>query len=128
METPQSATISTPRQLEEIRVKRIHVARVIKDTLFISLGIMSATFGLKGFLLPDEFLDGGAVGICVSRWDNVGVCRRSGSDGVVQHQQWRFDSPGGDEATERMGLVRHVRERVGVVLRLVRRLSGRVSR
>lgn len=63
METPQSATISTPRQLEEIRVKRIHVARVIKDTLFISLGIMSATFGLKGFLLPDEFLDGGAVGI-----------------------------------------------------------------
>ena len=63
MNTPQSATISTPRQLEEIRVKRIHVARIIKDTLFISLGIMSATFGLKGFLLPDEFLDGGAVGI-----------------------------------------------------------------
>lgn len=63
METPQSATISTPRQLEELRVKRIHVARVIKDILFISLGVMSATFGLKGFLLPDEFLDGGAVGI-----------------------------------------------------------------
>lgn len=63
MDTPQSATISTPRHLEDIRVKRIHLARVIKDTLFISLGIMSATFGLKGFLLPDEFLDGGAVGI-----------------------------------------------------------------
>lgn len=63
MNTPQSATISTPRQLEEIRVKRIHAVRIVKDTLFISLGIMSATFGLKGFLLPDEFLDGGAVGI-----------------------------------------------------------------
>lgn len=63
MDAPQSATISTPRQLEDIRVRRIHLARVIKDTLFISLGIMSATFGLKGFLLPDGFLDGGAVGI-----------------------------------------------------------------
>ena len=63
MDTPHTATVSTPRQLEEIRVKRINATRIVKDTLFISLGIMSATFGLKGFLLPDEFLDGGAVGI-----------------------------------------------------------------
>jgi len=63
MNTPQTATISTPRQLEDIRVKRINATRIVKDTLFISLGIMSATFGLKGFLLPDNFLDGGAVGI-----------------------------------------------------------------
>lgn len=63
MDTPQTATIATPRQLEEIRVKRINTARIVKDTIFISLGIMSATFGLKGFLLPDGFLDGGAVGI-----------------------------------------------------------------
>ena len=36
---------------------------MVKDTFFISLGILSSTFGLKGFLLPDGFLDGGAVGI-----------------------------------------------------------------
>ena len=65
MEIPQSATISTPQQLEDIRVRRIHVTRVIKDTFFISLGVLSATFGLKGFLLPDGFLDGGAVGISI---------------------------------------------------------------
>lgn len=40
---------------------------VIKDTtrdiFLIILGILSAGFGLKGFLLPNEFLDGGATGI-----------------------------------------------------------------
>jgi uncharacterized membrane-anchored protein YitT (DUF2179 family) len=51
------------RGVNELRIRRIHIARIVKDTFFISLGILSATFGLKGFLLPDGFLDGGAVGI-----------------------------------------------------------------
>ena len=63
MNDSQSATIATPQELNEIRLRRITITRVIKDTFFISLGILSATFGLKGFLLPDGFLDGGAVGI-----------------------------------------------------------------
>jgi len=63
MNSTQTATIATPQELNAIRVRRIHIARIIKDTFFISLGILSATFGLKGFLLPDGFLDGGAVGI-----------------------------------------------------------------
>lgn len=33
------------------------------DVLLISLGVLSAGFGLKGFLLPNGFVDGGAVGI-----------------------------------------------------------------
>lgn len=33
------------------------------DTLFITLGIFSAGFGLKGFLLTNGFIDGGATGI-----------------------------------------------------------------
>jgi uncharacterized membrane-anchored protein YitT (DUF2179 family) len=37
--------------------------RQIKDFLLITLGIFSASFGLKGFLLTNEFLDGGATGI-----------------------------------------------------------------
>jgi uncharacterized membrane-anchored protein YitT (DUF2179 family) len=63
MNTPQTASIATPQELNELRVRRINITRIIKDTFFISLGILSATFGLKGFLLPDGFLDGGAVGI-----------------------------------------------------------------
>lgn len=33
------------------------------DLFFISLGIVSAGFGLKGFLLPSGFIDGGVTGI-----------------------------------------------------------------
>jgi uncharacterized membrane-anchored protein YitT (DUF2179 family) len=50
-------------ELQAIRLRRINVLRGIKDAMFISLGVASATFGLKGFLLPNEFLDGGVVGI-----------------------------------------------------------------
>lgn len=34
-----------------------------KDFLLVSLGILSATFGFKGFLLTNHFIDGGATGI-----------------------------------------------------------------
>lgn len=36
---------------------------IIKEFLFIVFGITSAAFGLKSFLLPNHFLDGGAMGI-----------------------------------------------------------------
>jgi uncharacterized membrane-anchored protein YitT (DUF2179 family) len=36
---------------------------ILKDSFFITLGITSATFGLKGFLIPNHFIDGGAMGI-----------------------------------------------------------------
>lgn len=35
----------------------------MKDSLFLSIGILSAGFGLKGFLLPNDFIDGGVTGI-----------------------------------------------------------------
>ncbi len=34
-----------------------------KDALLVILGVLSASFGLKGFLLPNDFLDGGVTGI-----------------------------------------------------------------
>lgn len=42
---------------------RISVQSVIKDVVLIVLGIFSAAFGLEGFLLPNQFIDGGATGI-----------------------------------------------------------------
>ncbi|MBN8577478.1 MAG: YitT family protein [Cyclobacteriaceae bacterium] len=50
-------------QLQRLRLRRIDLERAIKDTLFILLGVASAGFGLKGFLLPNRFLDGGVMGI-----------------------------------------------------------------
>lgn len=37
--------------------------RFIKETLLIVAGITSACFGLKSFLLPSQFIDGGVTGI-----------------------------------------------------------------
>lgn len=50
-------------RLKELRIRRLEWLRALKDTLFIGLGVVSAAFGLKGFLLPNQFLDGGVMGI-----------------------------------------------------------------
>ena len=39
------------------------ISRHIKDCVFITLGVFSAAFGFKGFLLTNHFIDGGATGI-----------------------------------------------------------------
>lgn len=41
----------------------ITVKRQLKDFLLITIGIFSASFGFKGFLLTNRFIDGGATGI-----------------------------------------------------------------
>lgn len=46
-----------------IRKKKHTVKSLLSDTMFIVLGILSAGFGLKGFLLPNGFIDGGVMGI-----------------------------------------------------------------
>jgi uncharacterized membrane-anchored protein YitT (DUF2179 family) len=51
------------QHLKDLRGRKIEFQRAIKDFLFISLGVLSAGLGLKGFLLPNNFLDGGVVGI-----------------------------------------------------------------
>lgn len=51
------------QHLNALRIRRIQFERTIKDILFISFGVMAAAFGLKGFLLPNHFLDGGVMGI-----------------------------------------------------------------
>ena len=56
--------IITEKQLEkEISDKKVEIKHIIHDSFFIVLGILSASFGLKGFLLPNMFIDGGAMGI-----------------------------------------------------------------
>ncbi|MBX2915909.1 MAG: YitT family protein [Cyclobacteriaceae bacterium] len=57
------STIDRFRQLQQLRLRRINIERGIKDTIFILLGVAAAGFGLKGFLLPNRFLDGGVMGI-----------------------------------------------------------------
>ena len=42
---------------------KITIRRGLRDILLITAGLFSAAFGLKGFLLPSQFIDGGATGI-----------------------------------------------------------------
>lgn len=45
------------------RLGRLMVKVRIRETIFLLLGVLSASIGLKGLLLPNQFLDGGAMGV-----------------------------------------------------------------
>ncbi|HDZ13835.1 hypothetical protein LCGC14_1246620 [marine sediment metagenome] len=52
------------RQLvKEIRGAQVELVHAVKEILFIAIGVAAAGFGLKGFLLPNQFIDGGATGV-----------------------------------------------------------------
>ena len=51
----------------------ITVKRITKDTLFIVTGVFAAGFGLRGFLLPNDFIDGGAMGISLLLFAAAGI-------------------------------------------------------
>jgi uncharacterized membrane-anchored protein YitT (DUF2179 family) len=56
----------TPYQLAKgFRELKITARRWLKDIFLIVLGIFSAAFGLESFLLPSNFIDGGATGIAL---------------------------------------------------------------
>ncbi len=58
-------SIATSRYSSAKRQKelRIEATRLLTDIFMMSAGVLSAGFGLKGFLIPNQFLDGGATGI-----------------------------------------------------------------
>lgn len=45
------------------RELKINLLRLVRDVFFMIAGILSAAFGLESFLLPNNFIDGGATGI-----------------------------------------------------------------
>ena len=51
------------RLSEEVKNLEVSISHIISDIFFILIGVISAGFGLKGFLLPNSFIDGGAMGI-----------------------------------------------------------------
>ncbi|HEV8285621.1 MAG TPA: YitT family protein [Chitinophagaceae bacterium] len=50
----------TAKKVMQGRKKTLHAVR---DMLFMLTGVLSAGFGLKGFLIPNNFIDGGVMGI-----------------------------------------------------------------
>lgn len=56
-------SIETIQRQRAARQMRTRVKTSMRDGLQMLLGVLSAGFGLKGFLIPNEFVDGGAMGI-----------------------------------------------------------------
>ncbi len=59
----RSEISDTPSLSEEFGAIKANAIHFVRDTVFVIIGIFSAGFGLKGFLLPNAFIDGGAMGI-----------------------------------------------------------------
>lgn len=54
----------TPIQIQPVLNNiKVELSHAIRESIFIIIGVISAGFGLKGFLLPNHFIDGGATGI-----------------------------------------------------------------
>lgn len=58
-----SKDISKKEIVPLVRKLQVELSHAIKEYIFIIIGVFSAGFGLKGFLLPNNFIDGGATGI-----------------------------------------------------------------
>lgn len=56
-------TVSKKQIVPLVRKFQVELSHAIKEYLFIIIGVFSAGFGLKSFLLPNNFIDGGATGI-----------------------------------------------------------------
>ena len=55
--------ISKKQIVPLVRTFQVELSHAVKEYIFIIIGVFSAGFGLKGFLLPNKFIDGGATGI-----------------------------------------------------------------
>jgi uncharacterized membrane-anchored protein YitT (DUF2179 family) len=56
-------TLSRREKAKEFRRLKIRFRREMMNAFAIILGIFSASFGLKSFLLPNDFIDGGITGV-----------------------------------------------------------------
>lgn len=51
------------KDLTEVHHQKQHVTAILQDVFLVLSGVLVAGFGLKGFLVPNHFFDGGVTGI-----------------------------------------------------------------
>lgn len=61
----RTGQVEIPKKLleKEVRSGHVELIHLLKEVLFMAIGVFAAGFGLKGFLLPNNFIDGGATGV-----------------------------------------------------------------
>lgn len=76
-ETPiniqQTTSVSSYKKAKETMQNRRATWYNIRSVLFMSLGILSAGFGLEGFLIPNGLIDGGVTGISLLTNQETGI-------------------------------------------------------
>lgn len=60
---PVRETSSAYRRAKQHREFMVSTRNHVRSFIFIVMGIFSASFGLKGFLLTNQFIDGGVTGV-----------------------------------------------------------------
>lgn len=64
----------TSRQLaREVKDAKVEVRHFAKETFSVVLGVLSASFGLEAFLIPNNFIDGGAMGLSLISKEVTGI-------------------------------------------------------
>ncbi|NLP58431.1 YitT family protein [Lutibacter sp. B1] len=64
----------TPSKFKkEVKNVRVELNHLVHDSFLILLGVLSATLGLRGFLIPNSFIDGGVTGISLIIAEITGV-------------------------------------------------------
>jgi uncharacterized membrane-anchored protein YitT (DUF2179 family) len=63
MEADQTTGRSKFTRAKKAYAGRVLFRRTLLDSFLVLMGVASAGFGLRGFLLPNQFVDGGATGI-----------------------------------------------------------------
>lgn len=59
----QHIALSHTAYKKEVQYEKFAFRQLIRDCFKMALGVVAAAFGLKGFLLPNSFIDGGVTGI-----------------------------------------------------------------
>lgn len=61
--TDRLRTIEAVQKKRAAKKMRSSLQRYLRDAILIFLGVLSAGLGVKGFLIPNSFIDGGVMGI-----------------------------------------------------------------
>ncbi|MFI5129505.1 MAG: YitT family protein [Chitinophagales bacterium] len=59
----EDTSIGRYRRAKDTWLKKKTTWNTIRSAMFVILGVLAAGFGLRGFLLPNHFIDGGVTGI-----------------------------------------------------------------
>ena len=69
----RSRSIEAIQRMKAAKRTRKRLSNQLRDVIFMLLAVISAGFGLRGFLIPNGFIDGGVMGISLLTGKETGI-------------------------------------------------------